>query len=319
MACHKPSLIAVLESHISGRRADDVIKKLSVLHSHRVKVNGFLGGIWLLWNKEWSVTILENDKQYIHASVVENGSLLMHFTAVYGSPSLMHRRRLWQKLHRICDQSQVPWLAAGDYNALLTADEKRGGAMHRSSIDKDFVQWFEANDVIDHGFRGPKFTWQRRCLFGRLDRALCNEDLCLRFKEASVFHLPRLYSDHRPILVQLNMLGASHTSDRPFKFQAAWMTHELFGQFMLDKWSRSSDLMSSLGGLTVDLKDWNFHVFGNVYKQKRQLIARIDGIQHYLENRQSHFLQKLEMQLRRELDTIRYREELIWFQKSQAD
>ncbi|KAJ9186725.1 hypothetical protein P3X46_002268 [Hevea brasiliensis] len=184
--------------------------------------------------------------------------------------------------------------------------------MHRSSIDKDFVQWFEANDVIDLGFRGPKFTWQWGCLFECLDRALCNEDWRLRFKEASIFHLPCLYSDHRPILVQLNTLGASHASNRPFKFQAAWMTHELFGQFMLDKWSRSSDLKSSLSGLAADLKDWNFHVFGNVYKQKRQLVARIDGIQHYLENRQSHFLQKLEMQLRRELETILYWEELIY-------
>ncbi|KAH9765435.1 hypothetical protein KPL70_001869 [Citrus sinensis] len=46
---YKPTLVVILESQISGIKADDFIQKNGFDKSYRVEVNGFSRGIWLLW------------------------------------------------------------------------------------------------------------------------------------------------------------------------------------------------------------------------------------------------------------------------------
>ncbi|KAH9765434.1 hypothetical protein KPL70_001869 [Citrus sinensis] len=59
---YKPTLVVILESQISGIKADDFIQKNGFDKSYRVEVNGFSRGIWLLWKGffEWL-----NDTKYI--------------------------------------------------------------------------------------------------------------------------------------------------------------------------------------------------------------------------------------------------------------
>jgi len=47
---HKPSIVVLLETHISGTRADTVCRKLGFQGCFRVEAQGFSGGIWLLWD-----------------------------------------------------------------------------------------------------------------------------------------------------------------------------------------------------------------------------------------------------------------------------
>lgn len=57
-------------------------------------------------------------------------------------------------------------------------------------------------------------------------------------------------------------------------------------------------------------------IFSN---RKKRLLARIDGIQRYLDNQSSGYLSGLEIELKQELDSILNWEELLWYQKSRAD
>ncbi|XP_021754992.1 uncharacterized protein LOC110720298 [Chenopodium quinoa] len=56
--------------------------------------------------------------------------------------------------------------------------------------------------------------------------------------------------------------------------------------------------------------------FGNIFKQKQILLARIGGIQKKLATWVDRGLLKLEARLRKELDEILDREEMLWYQKS---
>lgn len=60
-------------------------------------------------------------------------------------------------------------------------------------------------------------------------------------------------------------------------------------------------------------------MFGNIFKQKRLLLARLDGLQKILSSRSDRGLLKLEAKIRRELDMILDREELLWYQKSRVE
>lgn len=67
-------------------------------------------------------------------------------------------------------------------------------------------------NLVDPGCSGGMFTWVRKKngrVIERLDRALWNEEDVLAFPDGKVFTLPRLCSDHNPIMF------SSHSSLTP--------------------------------------------------------------------------------------------------------
>lgn len=135
-----------------------------------------------------------------------------------------------------------------------------------------FARWIDDCELIDLGFSGPKFTWSRgyglRKISIRLDRALANASWRSLFPEATVSHLPNIYSDHTPLLIDL--LGAIPLQifilQRPFRFQAAWLTHLEFRPFfVMDSWENSLPLNEALVSFTEKVKVWNKQVFGNIH------------------------------------------------------
>ena len=66
---HKPEMLMLLEPRISGIKAELLIHFLKFNHSYRVEALGYYGGIWILWNDNWSVQVLINHKQFVHLDV----------------------------------------------------------------------------------------------------------------------------------------------------------------------------------------------------------------------------------------------------------
>lgn len=52
-----------------------------------------------------------------------------------------------------------PWLCIGDYNDILTTDEKNGRKPNSPGRMQRFRDMPNNCGFIDLGFRGPKFTW----------------------------------------------------------------------------------------------------------------------------------------------------------------
>ncbi|KAL7218974.1 hypothetical protein ACSBR2_012109 [Camellia fascicularis] len=68
-----------------------------------------------------------------------------------------------------------------------------------------------------------------------------------------------------------------------FKFEAAWISHEEFQTVVEDNWLNNQESF--------------LKVFGNIFRRKRWLLGRIDGIQKSQANIHSHNLHVLEMDL----------------------
>jgi len=56
--------------------------------------------------------------------------------------------------------------------------------------------------------------------------------------------------------------------DCPFRFEAAWTTHENFHRFLHDNWDIGRNLGYLLNNLTTKLKEWNKEVLGNILKER---------------------------------------------------
>lgn len=56
------------------------------------------------------------------------------------------------------------------------------------------------------------------------------------FPEAQVTHCAHSYSDHTPILLHTGGMRQVRLGERPLRFQAAWLTHNKFKEFVSVNW-----------------------------------------------------------------------------------
>uniref|UniRef100_A0A2N9HWM2 CCHC-type domain-containing protein n=1 Tax=Fagus sylvatica TaxID=28930 RepID=A0A2N9HWM2_FAGSY len=163
----------------------------------------------LLWDSaQVQLDVLTVMNQVIHASVQVNSSNSSWlFSAIYASPSFESYLELWDHLASFAATHSLPWLVAGDFNEILSSNEKFSATPASQRRMSAFRDCLNMCNLLDLGFNGPRFTWTNKRPSGlvmeKLDRVLCNPTWKHLFEEASVLHLLRASSDHNPILVDL--------------------------------------------------------------------------------------------------------------------
>lgn len=77
------------------------------------------------------MAVEENNFQFVHLKI-KFSSLTdwVYFSGVYGSPNGTKRRELWSSLELLAQNIHNPWMLVGDFNAMLTEDDKQGGLRH---------------------------------------------------------------------------------------------------------------------------------------------------------------------------------------------
>ncbi|XP_061349159.1 uncharacterized protein LOC133294495 [Gastrolobium bilobum] len=205
------------------------------------------------------------------------------YTVIYASPREEIRKRLWDDLLQLSEDISVPWLIAGDFNEIAFPSEKRGGA--------------------------PVDTSRYR--------ACSNAEWRLMFHEGQVRVLPRINSDHNPILITLEPSKVDGV-ERPFRFHSFWLDHQFFNNFIKKNWRQDQRTVDSLRDFTPLIKQWNKDVFGNIHHKKNKLIGRLEGIQRAISEQNKSHLEKIEGKIRGELEQVLEQEELLWFEKSRA-
>ena len=104
--------------------------------------------------------------------------------------------------------------------------------------------------MINLKFSGPRFTWSRGNLSKRLDRVICNDEWLIKHANSSVMHLPKINSDHRPILVKFQNVDSRNGGPRLFRFLAAWLMDERFGSFLNGSWKKGANFLDAVADFT---------------------------------------------------------------------
>nr|GMD52524.1 ribonuclease H [Ipomoea batatas] len=246
-----------------------------------------------------------------------------YYAVVYGSPTHNLRRRMWSELTATKREITGAWMVAGDFNSVTSRVERYNYTTFNSQRSSDFVEWIQNEGLIDMGCGGPSHTWVKggtteQAKGARLDRALCNLAWRQRFPEAIVTHLPRLSSDHAPLLICL-IEGSGDHRRAGFKFQAAWLTSPQLSEVVRTTWRKGTGLQDNIARMTAEFTKWNKEVFGNIKHRKNVVLTRLGGIQKSLSTRHHGGLVKHEKRLTEEYHEILYQEELMWFQHSRED
>ena len=310
---------------MSGAKADNIIRNLPFDGAYSTDTLGFAGGIWLLWRSDLvDVDVLSATEQEIHALIRVSSSSPWLLSAIYASPRFVDRCVLWDNLKLIADSHNLPWAVMGDFNEMISNDEKFGGNPVCRRRIHAYTECMDYCQLMDLGFSGPKFTWTNMrgvsdLIQERLDRGWVNPRWKALYPEASMQHLARLNSDHCPLLLNLDPPPPS-AATRPFRFQPMWLNHSDFPRLVKEAWHgkelRLGDAISEFSSLA---QTWNKEVFGNIFANKRRLLARLLGIQKALARHPSHHLLLLQDNLSIELNQILNLEEELWAIKARTN
>lgn len=116
--------------------------------------------IWVFWRAPFGGVQLIQSDPFLHFQFNQSQSLdSFYCTFVYGKHTRAERRLLWAELLAL--QTAVgnhPWFLAGDFNAILSADEYMDPSIPDAGSIQDFNQFFGASGASSVG----------RCLY--LDR-----------------------------------------------------------------------------------------------------------------------------------------------------
>ncbi|XP_061374583.1 uncharacterized protein LOC133316815 [Gastrolobium bilobum] len=296
---NKIQVLALLGTRISGKRADNITRRLGFDSCFRREAVGFSGGIWLLWNKSATcVSILEDNHQFVHTKLSWPGvGQEEHFTFIYGSSRRMERKELWDSLRRISNGGVNRWAVMGDFNVLLEEGEKQGGSGLCWESTDEFASCLSDCNLFDLGFAGPKYTWKRGCLQERIDRLVVNEAWHLGFPNRSITHLLFNGSDHRPIIHKDTSSVDQNKDLKPFRFLAAWLTNDSFGDVVKGCWQHNSEWIPAKSKFHQDATTWHHNSFRGRQNKKYQIQRRLRGIELHLSRGPDEALERLHKDL----------------------
>ena len=72
---------------------------------------------------------------------------------------MQRKHESWTLLKHLHSRSTAPWLCYGDFNEILTMEEKQGGLIRPLRPMQEFREALLQCGLVDLGFQGNIFTW----------------------------------------------------------------------------------------------------------------------------------------------------------------
>ncbi|XP_074266272.1 uncharacterized protein LOC141588744 [Silene latifolia] len=179
---------------------------------------------------------------------------------------------MWDILKNYSGKCYVPWAIGGDFNNVLTYQERIGGEVIPAEIQpfQDCINFCQLQDIkaVD-----SYFTWTNKQgvdtrKYSRLDRILENGDWLQRFPEAFANFMPEGIFDHCPCVVQFG--AATQRKHASFKYYNMWSLFSGFTQIVGSHWDDQIDgtpifkLITNLKKVKRPLKDINKENFHDI-------------------------------------------------------
>jgi endonuclease/exonuclease/phosphatase family metal-dependent hydrolase len=143
---------------------------------------------------------------------------------------------------------QQRWIMGGDFNIILSLEEKKGGIRRLDKESANFQDMIDTLHLIDVETWNGTFTWTNRRsgvhqVAFRLDRFLILESLMLDGPLIEANILPKSGSDHWP--VQLWIDTVSTPKFKPFRFENFWLSFPNFQELANTWWEKAEVLHGS--------------------------------------------------------------------------
>ncbi|CAA0805858.1 Unknown protein, partial [Striga hermonthica] len=200
------------------------------------------GGLFLCWSDNVSIVdIISSCFGLEVCFMLPNNPNKFWAVFVYASNCGKERDAQWQAIKRHSMLWGDKWFLGGDFNDLVSNEEKRGGKVRSESSFRSFRNFIWGLKVQNIGFKGYPYTWSNNrngegFVEERLDRFLFSDEWLLSFPLTTTTHIPRISSDHCLLLMDTNP-GSGQRKKR-FYFDARWPRKNGFQEAVTEAWQK---------------------------------------------------------------------------------
>lgn len=161
------------------------------------------------------------------------------FSAMYGLHTLENRKSLWNELMNMHSNTKIPWLEMGDYNAILTDEDRKYGSEVEDVERRDLQGFLDSTTMSELRKNRRDYTWTNGHVFSRIDRALVNSEWMMSMSQMETNILDPVFSDHSPLCISL--YDQTKRRARPFKFLNHLADHQEFNKRVAYGWSKQRE------------------------------------------------------------------------------
>lgn len=146
-----------METKCGSQKLDFLKHKIGYPNIFSVNLVRRKGGLVMFWQAEEDVEAINYYNHHIHLKVhYANFGKSWLITEFYGYPETNKRGAFWSLLSRINPSSEAPWCIIGNFNEILTQDDKKGDKRRPSKQMVDCRETLKNNGLMDIGWKGHK-------------------------------------------------------------------------------------------------------------------------------------------------------------------
>ena len=124
-----PKIIFLSKTKIKMKATEKIMEKINFVNGLNVPSKGKGGGLAMLWKREVALEIMGNSRNHIDAIISKQDlGFKWRMTGFYGNSKTYRRQESWDELVALNRKFQLPWLCYGDFNEILSREEKMEGA-----------------------------------------------------------------------------------------------------------------------------------------------------------------------------------------------
>ncbi|XP_026459749.1 uncharacterized protein LOC113360455 [Papaver somniferum] len=195
------------------------------------------GNLWLFWNVSLSTPqVISMSIQIVTVSIRE-----VLVSSVHAHVKKSQRKFLWSEME-IISQLQKPWVVLGDFNAIISLEEKFGGKSPNRISMMDFIHCLNECNLIQAPSTGQQYTWSNcqqgtKIILCVLDRVVFNPLWLQKYGDWGYKVGLRIVSDHAPLLC--GCASIPRPKNVPWKFQKMWIDHPSFLSEVKKVWTEN--------------------------------------------------------------------------------
>lgn len=255
--------------------------KLRRWNSYLQESRGASGGLGIIWNpRKVHLKVISSSHYWINSYIKGiNSNFQFMLINIYGPTQNVDKKNLWLDISSfIKEHNNYFLIIGGDFNTILSLDEKYGGSQQIHPASVDSKNWLEYNLLVDIPTSNGKFTWNNKRkdfnhIAKKLDIFFIRRDINNADLDIHSAILPIAGSDHYPFQLLLSKSIKPHRN--PFKCEKMWFLDNNLMDHINSWWnegnfkgSKMFIFISKLKFVKEKILEWNKEHFGNIFKEK---------------------------------------------------
>ena len=158
-------IILIQETKLNKIEGSKLSLMLGMWNSIFIEATGASGGLGIIWNsRKVALTYLVNNNNWLCVSLQSlKSDTKFILINVYSPNNFLKKKDVWDEISKVISEyKDSPIILGGDFNTILSLDEKVGGIHHMTSSSVDFKLWIDQNRLLEILTNNGSFTWTNK-------------------------------------------------------------------------------------------------------------------------------------------------------------